>query len=347
MWLIGLRDLQWRLRRFLIGMLATALVFAITLLLSGLTASLHNEPRRIVHAIGADAWVVPAGVSGPFTSTQPIAIALLAGVASGPGVHEAAAVLLARATVRLPALSDVNVVGYQVGKLGAPRVRNGRSIAHDGELVVDASLGADVSGRLKLGKGTFTIVGTTRGMTYFGGTPVVFMTLHDAQVLLYDGAPVATAIVTKGTPRGLAPDVAVLSNAQVLDDLRRPVDVGAQTIGFLDVLLWAVAAGIIGAILYMSALERVRDFAVLKAIGASNRYVMTALAMQAVILAITAAAAAMLLAALLSPVFPMPVEIPPIAYPALLVIALVVGLLASAAGLRRAVRVDPASAFGG
>jgi len=138
-----------------------------------------------------------------------------------------------------------------------------------------------------------------------------------------------------------------MSNAQVLEDLRRPVDVGAQTIGFLDVLLWAIAAGIIGAILYMSAIERMSDFAVLKAMGASNRFVMTALAMQASIVAITAAAAAMVLAALLGPVFPMPVEIPLIAYPALLIIALVVGLLASAAGLRRAVRVDPASAFGG
>ena len=32
-----------------------------------------------------------------------------------------------------------------------------------------------------------------------------------------------------------------MSNARVLEDLRRPVDVGAQTIGFLDVLLWAVS----------------------------------------------------------------------------------------------------------
>ena len=347
MWLIGIRDLQWRLRRFLVGMLATGLVFAITLLLSGIAASLHNEPQRIVRAFAADAWVVPAGVSGPFTSTQPLAVALVRRVASSPDVRATSAVVLARGTARLPTLPDVNVVGYQLGGLGAPRVHDGRPIRHDGELVVDATLGRHVGDRLGLGKRTFTVVGTARGMTYFGGTPVVFMTLRDAQLLLYDGSPVATAIVTKGRPRGLAPDVAVLTNAQVLADLRRPVDVGAQTIGFLDVLLWAVAAGIIGAILYMSAIERIRDFAVLKAVGASNRFVMSALALQATILAITAALTAMLLAALLGPVFPMPVEIPAIAYPALLVVALVVGLLASAAGLRRAVRVDPAAAFGG
>jgi putative ABC transport system permease protein len=347
MWLIGIRDLRWRLRRFLIGMIATGLVFAITLLLSGLTAALHNEPARIVRAIGADNWVVPAGVSGPFTSTQPMPASSAARDASTPDVRQASAVVLARATVRLPTLSDANVVGYQLGKLGTPLLRQGRPVRSYGELVVDASLGARIGRTLQLGKRMFTVVGVTTGMTYFGGTPVLFMTLHDAQALLYDGAPVATAIVTKGTPRGLAPDVAVLSNAQVLEDLRRPVDVGAQTIGFLDVLLWAVAAGIIGAILYMSALERASDFAVVKAMGASNLFVMSALAMQATILAITSAGAAMLLAALLSPLFPMPVEIPAIAYLALLLVAVVVGLIASAAALRRAVRADPALMFGG
>jgi len=72
---------------------------------------------------------------------------------------------------------------------------------------------------------------------------------------------------------------------------------------------------------------------------------MTALAMQASIVAIAAAVrrdgSRGRCSARCSP---MPVEIPAlIAYPALLIIALVVGLLASAAGLRRAVRVDPAS----
>jgi putative ABC transport system permease protein len=346
-WLIGIRDLQWRLRRFVIGVAATALVFAITLLLSGLTAALHNEPRRIVHAVGADAWVVPSGVSGPFTSTEPLPVALVQRIRSRPGVDAAAALVLARATVRVPTLSDINVVGYQLGALGAPAVRHGRGIEHNGELVVDDSLGPRVGNRLQIGGRTFSIVGSAHRMTYFGGTPVVFMTLRDAQELLYNGAPYATTIVTTGTPHDLGPGLSVLDNGEVLADLRRPVDVGAQTIGFLDVLLWAVAAGIIGAILYMSALERIRDYAVLKAIGVSNRFIMQAVALQATLLAVASAIAAMVLARILGPVFPMPVEVPAIAYPALFAIAIVVGLLASAAALRRALHADPATAFAG
>jgi putative ABC transport system permease protein len=52
-------------------------------------------------------------------------------------------------------------------------------------------------------------------------------------------------------------------------------------------------------------------------------------------------------AQLLAPMFPMTVVVPAGAYLALPVVALVIGLLASAAGLRRAVSVDPALAFGG
>jgi hypothetical protein len=64
MWRVALRDLQWR-RRFVIAVLATSLVFGMTLLIAGADASLHNEGRRIVAALGADAWLVAGGASGP------------------------------------------------------------------------------------------------------------------------------------------------------------------------------------------------------------------------------------------------------------------------------------------
>lgn len=65
MWRVGLRDLQWRRRRFVIAVLATSLVFGMTLLMTGADVSLHNKGRRIVAALGADAWLVADGASGP------------------------------------------------------------------------------------------------------------------------------------------------------------------------------------------------------------------------------------------------------------------------------------------
>ena len=61
-------------------------------------------------------------------------------------------------------------------------------------------------------------------------------------------------------------------------------------------LLWIVAAVIIGSVVYLSALERQRDFAVLKAIGMSNRTLLASLALQAVLVALGAVALAAIIA---------------------------------------------------
>ena len=71
------------------------------------------------------------------------------------------------------------------------------------------------------------------------------------------------------------------------------------------------------------------------------------LALQAILVAVIAAVLGGLLSLVLAPLFPMRVVVPMSAYLLLPVIAIAIGLLASAAGLRRAVTVDPALAFGG
>ena len=69
--------------------------------------------------------------------------------------------------------------------------------------------------------------------------------------------------------------------------------------------------------------------------------------MSSLLLAILAAVGGTILAFFLGPRFPMEIDTPPSAYVTLLVVAVVVGLLAGFIGLRKAVRVDPALAFGG
>jgi putative ABC transport system permease protein len=115
----------------------------------------------------------------------------------------------------------------------------------------------------------------------------------------------------------------------------------------LQFLLWIVAAMIIGSVIYLSALERGRDFAVMKATGSSSRSLLAGLSIQSVLLSLAAAVLAIGVARLLRPLFPIPLAIPMRAVLLLPLIALVVGLLASVSAIRRAVSVDPALAFGG
>jgi putative ABC transport system permease protein len=345
--LISLRDLQWRRRRFLIGVIATGLVFALALLITGIGASFRNEVHRTVDAMDADAWVVPSGVSGPFTASTAFAASTADAVAAAPGVREATPLAVLRFTVRTPHLKDINVIALEPGGVGSPTPKHGRTITGAGEAVVDKRLGLDVGERITIGGKAFRIVGTTSGVTFLAGTPTVFVPLADAQRLAFGGQDLATSIATKGVPEQVPSGTKVMSNAEVISDLQRPLQQATQTINFLCILLWIVAAGIIGSIVYLQALERVRDFAVLKATGTTNLSLLGGLALQAVLLSLLSAVAAVVLSALLSPILAMPAEISRGAYLFLPVVAVLVGVLASLAGLRRAVGVDPALAFGG
>lgn len=114
MWMIALRDLQWRRRRFLIAVLATSLVFALTLLLSGAGNGLRQEASRIVDSFEADAWFVPEGASGPFTAASALPASTAERVADLDGVDRADPFVFARYAVGADAPEDVNVLGHRM-----------------------------------------------------------------------------------------------------------------------------------------------------------------------------------------------------------------------------------------
>lgn len=347
MWLITLRDLHWRRRRFTFGTGGTALVFAVTLLLAGLASALRAEADHVVGAVGADAWVVRAGASGPFSALTAMPEQTLETVAKAPGVRRADPLVMAFATTAGPRREDVTVVGYRPGGLGPPAPTEGRAPTRAGEALVDRSTGFRIGETFSLLAQPLTVVGTVRDMTLRGGVGNVYLPLRDAQAVLFKGNRIVTTIVTKGVPtQPEAVGLAAISPEDARVDLLRLFQKGLDAIEVLRALLWLVALAIVGTVVYLSVLDRVQDFAVLKAVGVSDRALMSSLAAQAVIISVTAAAAAVVLGRLLAPAFPMPINLGAASSVALLGIGVLVGLGASLGGLRRAVGVDPAVAFG-
>ena len=112
--------------------------------------------------------------------------------------------------------------------------------------------------------------------------------------------------------------------------------------------MWLIAAGIIGLIVYLSAIERIRDFAVFKATGAPTRghrgrphapgRDRRARRRRSSRSECRSSSGSGL---------PFPSELGAAGIVQLVVISLVVGVLASLAGVRRALGTDPAVAFGG
>ena len=345
MWLVSARDLQWRRRRFLIAVVSASLVFSLTLILDGMTTHIGNEVTRVVDRFQADAWVVAPGKSGPFTATKLLTASVVDDIAQLPGVERADAMIAARDTVRD---KWTNVLGYTIGGLGEPAsVRSGRLPAAPGEALVDALLGFKAGDTIVIGGADFTVVGISSDLSFSFGAPTVMLPIEDVQRVLLSGQPLVGAVAVRGIPESLPAGLQLMTNAQVEADMHLGMDESLKTVVILNGLLWVIAAAIIASIVYLSALERVRDFAVMKALGVSNRSMMVGLASSSLLLAVLAGIGATVLAFFLGPRFPTPVETPVSSYVELLGVSVVVGLIASLAGLRRAVRVDPALAFGG
>lgn len=76
------------------------------------------------------------------------------------------------------------------------------------------------------------------------------------------GQPLDTAFLFKDPPASVPEGLRMLTNSEVKADALRPLDAAISSISFMRLLLWLVAATIIGSMLYLQAMERTRDFAV-------------------------------------------------------------------------------------
>lgn len=347
MWLIALRDLQFRRRRFSISVVAVALVFAMTLVLSGLATSFDREVDRAMAALGADAYIVGANATGPFMGAAPIPETMVGQVATLPGITQADPIAFRNLTVDNPRQEGVNVFGIRPGGLGTPQLLEGRGIDGHGQAVIDERLGYALGETFTMGGSTFTVVGRTTDQTLLGGGPIVVVGLADLQAIGFGTAKVISSVAVRGST-GAPPQGTKVQTPEVArGDLTRPLQPARDAITFVSVLLWAVAVCIIGSVIYLSALERMRDFAVLKATGTASRSLLGGLVVQALLLSVVAALIATAVAIVLAPRFPVPMTIPPESMLVLPLAAAGAGALASAAGVRRAVTVEPALAFGG
>ncbi len=348
MLIAALRDMQWRKRRFIIAVLSTAIIFAMTLVLTGLANGFRVEAERTVDALGVDTFLVKAGASGPFVGATPFAPTELQRIAAAPGVETAAPLAYAGGTITEGELTrNANLFGAPENGPGMPDTIEGRAPATADEVAVSSTLKHQVGDDIEIASTKLRIVGIVENSTALANLPNIFFTTRGAQDLVYGGQPLVASIGIRGQLDEIPDGLRAYDRDGAIADLMRPLKVAVDAITIVAVLLWIVAALIVGSVIYLSALERLRDFAVFKAIGVPTRDVAAGLAMQSVIVAMLAAGVGVVLSKMLAPLFPMQVIVPGEAFVALPVLAVVIGLVASATGLHRAVSVDPALAFGG
>ncbi|HSL59849.1 MAG TPA: ABC transporter permease [Acidimicrobiales bacterium] len=350
MLLAAIRDLQWRRGRFAITVLGTALVFAMSLLMSGLSHSFTVEIDNTLDDQRATTWIAPASSNGAFSPGTFLTGPEVAAITAAAAPVEVAPLVFGTSTTREASgrVRNVNVMGVVPGGLGAPlEARDGSVDLAEGTVVVPPALGYDVGDVIRVGVADLEVIGVLERASLFAGTPTVTMSVEQAQRLLAGGNPVVSMVLADSADPTLPEGFRAFTRAEVEATIMRPLESPTQSIDFVKVLLWLVAALIVASVVYLTVLERTRDIAVFKATGASTAGVAAGICLQAVVLAVVASICAVAIGWLIAPLFPMDVVIPPTALRDLPILAVGVGLLSGLVGVRRSVRVDPAAAFGG
>jgi putative ABC transport system permease protein len=394
---LALRDVRYRLGRFLLTALGLGLLLTTVMTMGGVYQGLVVEALSIVRASGADLWVVQKGTNGPFAETSRIPDDLYRVIRAVPGVREASPVAFQSLQFRVgPRPFRVQLIGYRLGGLGSPEaVVAGRPIIRGRyEMVVGREAGLPLGTEIRIGRLVFRIVGLTEGIVSSAGDPVAFVSLLDAQEIQFSKAneavrndrarleadlradprlatvsPEAVAPIVQNThlanailvrlEPGAAPQMAqahierwnyyrALTAAQQEEVIGKSViERGRQQTLLMRAILLVVSVVIIALIIYTMTLEKIRDIATLKVVGAPDRTIAALILQESLALGLLGFALGALLISQTYQYFPRRIVIVAFDQYVLLGIVMVICVVASLLGISKALRVDPTTALGG
>ena len=124
------------------------------------------------------------------------------------------------------------------------------------------------------------------------------------------------------------------------------VDKARRQIGLFLVILLTVSAVVIALIIYTMTMEKLKQLATLKLIGAPDRTIVALIIQQALILGASGWGIGLAIILLVKDYFPRRVVLEPSNAFALAAIIFIVCIAAAALGVRVALKVDPATALG-
>ncbi|MHB1194219.1 MAG: ABC transporter permease [Longimicrobiales bacterium] len=187
---LAIKDVQRHIGKFVATIIGVGMLFAIVLIMNGIFQGNTADGVWLIENTDTDLWVVERDRGGPFNEQSRLPGDAYKSVAATPGVTQASPFITyavqreIRGTERIFA-----VVGYDVfGGLGGPgTVAEGRGIqrAHY-EMVVDTKLGVGLGESVPIGRHDYTVVGLTKGAVDAGGNPLAYLSLADAQEILYE-----------------------------------------------------------------------------------------------------------------------------------------------------------------
>ncbi len=125
------------------------------------------------------------------------------------------------------------------------------------------------------------------------------------------------------------------------------IEKARMQLGLFRIILLVISAVIISLIIYTSTLDKIKVIATLKLIGSQNRVIVGMILQQSLLMGVIAYGIGYVLILLTYDKFPRRIVLEPFDLQALFVIVMVICMIASFVGIRKALKVEPAEALGG
>lgn len=357
---VALRDLKNARGRFVLMSVVIVLITFLVTFLASLTAGLARESTSAITDLPADhlAFSMPASGDDPEFTASRVTSDQWEGWAQVPGVESADPLGLATTRAQSDSTTaSVTALGVADGSAlvpGGGDVEAGTVVLTPG--AADA-LGAQVGDTVSLGGSELTVAATVAADQSFSHTPVVWTTLADWQAIGARGSdgshgPAATVVALSTT------DDAALASADgdlgtttvTTSDARSAVSsfAGENTsLTTMQAFLLVISALVVGAFFTVWTISRSGDIAVLKALGASTRYLLRDALGQAAVLLVGGVAVGTALtvagAALLPDAVPVVVTTATTLVPSAGLVLL--GLVGAGVSVARITRIDPHAAL--
>lgn len=376
---LAFRDVKYNLGRFIVTCMGLALLLGVVLAMIGIYRGLIADAMELVETMDAQIWVVEKGTRGPFAESSRIPLDTREAISRIHGVTQTGAVTF-QSTEAERGGSKVRlyVIGYEPGQLGGPKhILSGRSLTgRNFEAVVDRRTKLNPGDHIQLGRNNFTVVGTTDNAVSSGGEPAIYLSLDDAQKLQFDLSPSAirrerarggtvisstetvSAVIARVSPNASPDHIAGMirrwkhlsamtqeQQGQILT--QSVIEKARKQIGMFTGILILVSAVIIALIIHTMTMDKIREIATLKLIGAPDRVIVSLIVQQSLAMGLIGFGIGGLLISNIKDYFPKRLILQPVDGLSLAGVVIIICLLASVYGVYTALKVDPAVALAG
>ncbi|MCD7053785.1 ABC transporter permease [Rhodococcus sp. BH2-1] len=349
---LSIRDLRFAKGRFAIMSSALFLISLMVVMLSGLTSGLGNQSIAAIKNIGADhfAFGAPAEGQGVSFAESVVTTRQQEELAASDGVNAAAIIGIAPVRVSIDGREvAASAFGVDGSSFAAPVPLDTGEVAVDTDLAKDN--GWETGTEIAMSGTGFTIAALVDDSLY-SHQPVIWMN-HEAWAALPSAGGSDGSVVALRTSGGFDADAAAAATGTEITDQGGALNaIGSYTsergsLLLMQAMLMIVSALVVGAFFTVWTIQRSQDLAVLKAVGASSKYLVKDALGQSLIVLVLGAGLGTVVAVGLGTVaaqaVPFALTLSTTLVPFVILVAM--GMVGAAASLARIVKIDPLAAL--